>query len=163
MRAPDARQRSPRLACCGVLLSLAWISPAIAQPPAIPEPLAPWVGWVLDSHPDLACPLVDGQRFCAWPGRLALELEDDGGMFRLDVVALSLPLWVWRLLMLLWALWLASRLLRWLPWCWGRLNLGPLFAGPKGFASWRGRETVDDGATADPSSGDTSSTCRSRG
>jgi hypothetical protein len=29
---------------------------------------------------------------------------------------LTAPLWVYRALMLLWSLWLASRLLRWLPW-----------------------------------------------
>lgn len=95
MVVPDAREKSLRLACCGVLLVLACASPAAAQPPAIPEPLEPWVGWVLDAHPELECPLVDGQRLCAWPGRLMLELEDDGGTFRLDVVAdraLDLPL-----------------------------------------------------------------------
>lgn len=66
-----------------------------AQPPTIPEPLRPWVGWVLDQHPDLLCPQVDGQRLCAWPGRLALELDETGGSFRLDVFAdraLDLPL-----------------------------------------------------------------------
>jgi hypothetical protein len=46
---------------------------------------------------------------------------------------LYLPLWVWRVLMLLWSLWLASRLLAWLPWSWKRLTLGPLLAGPKTF------------------------------
>jgi hypothetical protein len=34
---------------------------------------------------------------------------------------LWLPLWVFRVLMLLWALWLSARLLRWLPWAWQRL------------------------------------------
>jgi hypothetical protein len=32
------------------------------------------------------------------------------------VSIVSLPLWVWRVLMLAWALWLASRCIRWLPW-----------------------------------------------
>jgi membrane protein YdbS with pleckstrin-like domain len=31
---------------------------------------------------------------------------------------LSLPLFVFRILMLLWALWLAYSLLKWLRWCW---------------------------------------------
>ncbi len=35
----------------------------------------------------------------------------------------SLPLWVYQLAMLLWALWLASSLLRWLPWCWQQLSV----------------------------------------
>jgi hypothetical protein len=30
----------------------------------------------------------------------------------------SLPLWIWRVLMLLWALWMASSLVRWLRWGW---------------------------------------------
>ena len=46
---------------------------------------------------------------------------------------LWLPLYVWRVLMLLWALWLASRLLRWLPWCWDRYAVGPLLVTPKSF------------------------------
>ena len=49
---------------------------------------------------------------------------------------LWLPLWVWRLLMLLWSLWLASRLLSWLPWCWQRFTLGPAFVSPSGFKRW---------------------------
>ncbi len=31
---------------------------------------------------------------------------------------LSIPMWGWRVAMLLWALWLAASLLRWLPWTW---------------------------------------------
>ncbi len=50
---------------------------------------------------------------------------------------LSLPLWVWRVLMLLWSLWLASRVLRWAPWVWERLTAGPLLASPKKFGEWR--------------------------
>jgi len=51
---------------------------------------------------------------------------------------LWLPLWVWRILMLAWSLWLAARLLRWLPWCWQRLTLGPLLAGRSSFRRWIG-------------------------
>lgn len=36
----------------------------------------------------------------------------------------SLPLWVYQIAMLSWALWLASSLLRWLPWCWQQLTAG---------------------------------------
>ncbi|MBM4341882.1 MAG: hypothetical protein FJ100_00695 [Deltaproteobacteria bacterium] len=42
----------------------------------------------------------------------------------------SLPLWVWRGLMLGWALWLVAALLRWLPWAWQALVSG------KGWMSW---------------------------
>ncbi len=36
------------------------------------------------------------------------------------VAVLSVPIWVYRLLMLLWALWLANALLGWLRWGWGQ-------------------------------------------
>ena len=82
------------------VLPLAWsflaAVPLPAQsPPAVPEPLRPWVPWVLAQHPDLPCPLVDGERLCAWPGRLALDLDDGGGTFTVEAVAdreLDLPL-----------------------------------------------------------------------
>ncbi len=35
---------------------------------------------------------------------------------------LSLPLWGYKLIMLAWSIWLASALLRWLPWMWQQLN-----------------------------------------
>lgn len=37
---------------------------------------------------------------------------------------LSLPLSVWRVAMLLWALWLVAALLRWLPWAWRAVSAG---------------------------------------
>jgi hypothetical protein len=40
---------------------------------------------------------------------------------------LSFPLWVWRVLMLAWSLWLAASLVRWLPWTWRALSSGGLF------------------------------------
>lgn len=39
------------------------------------------------------------------------------------VWAFSLPQWSYQLVMLLWALWLASAILRWLPWCWQQLTV----------------------------------------
>lgn len=55
---------------------------------AIPAPLAPWVPWVLEGGPDgqdrRACPIGvgDGERICAWPGRLELRLDRNGGTFQ---------------------------------------------------------------------------------
>lgn len=37
---------------------------------------------------------------------------------------LSLPLWVYRVVMLLWSLWLATRLVRWATWAWETLTAG---------------------------------------
>lgn len=42
----------------------------------------------------------------------------------------SLPLWVWRALMLLWSLWLALALMRWLPWAWRCFSAGGLWRAP---------------------------------
>ena len=41
-----------------------------------------------------------------------------------------LPLWCWRVAMLLWALWLSSRLLQWLRWGWDQLSHGGLWTLP---------------------------------
>jgi hypothetical protein len=65
---------------------------APAEPPiqgtmVVPEVLLPWIPWVLESGPEAqdqrACPIdpETGTRFCAWPGRLALDLHGDGGSF----------------------------------------------------------------------------------
>jgi len=78
-----------------VLLALLVPSFALAAP-AVPEPLQPWVDWVLDGHDDLACPVDGADRVCVWPGELALSLGADGGSFRYDVTvdrsgAVTLP------------------------------------------------------------------------
>jgi hypothetical protein len=43
---------------------------------------------------------------------------------------LSVPLWVYRVLMLLWALWLANALLSWLRWGWTQFSSGGLWRKP---------------------------------
>ncbi|MGY6215233.1 hypothetical protein ACW73L_08730 [Methylolobus aquaticus] len=51
---------------------------------AVPEPLKPWIPWVLRGHEDRICPFLFDQwdvRRCSWPGRLALELNAQGGRF----------------------------------------------------------------------------------
>jgi hypothetical protein len=40
---------------------------------------------------------------------------------------ISLPIMVWRVAMLLWALWLVARLLKWLPWGWGAFSQDGLY------------------------------------
>ncbi|MSP92993.1 MAG: hypothetical protein EXR79_14535 [Myxococcales bacterium] len=44
-----------------------------------------------------------------------------------EPTVVSLPLWVWRVAMLLWALWLVGALLRWLPWAWRAFGAGGLW------------------------------------
>jgi hypothetical protein len=45
--------------------------------------------------------------------------QDRGGPGVPEVTVVSVPIWVYRILMLAWALWLARRLLDWLRWGWG--------------------------------------------
>lgn len=44
-----------------------------------------------------------------------------------EAFVLSVPIFVYRLAMLAWALWLASSLVRWLPWAWGGFSSGGLW------------------------------------
>lgn len=64
-----------------LLLTSAHANPL--SPEQVPEPLKPWVGWVLDGHKDLACPYLynAAERQCAWPGKLDLQLTSTGGTF----------------------------------------------------------------------------------
>src|SRR5215468_8204468 len=83
-------------------LTLAWTSHAGAAPltrDKVPEPLRPWIDWVLRGHEEAACPFFAGaptadaggqqeeaapERRCLWPSRLDLELADHGGRFGQD-------------------------------------------------------------------------------
>ena len=50
----------------------------------VPEPLRPWVDWVLRGHEAEACPFLacaGRERECVWPGRLELALDGAGGRF----------------------------------------------------------------------------------
>jgi hypothetical protein len=49
----------------------------------VPEPLRPWIEWVLRGHERETCPFLhtSGERFCVWPGRLTLQLAEPGGRF----------------------------------------------------------------------------------
>lgn len=60
--------------------------PAVRSGLAIPEPLRPWVGWVLHGQEQVLCPTLhnndsDDARRCAWPARLQLVLNEKGGRF----------------------------------------------------------------------------------
>src|SRR2546422_1019418 len=49
-----------------------------------PEPLRPWIDWVLHGHETERCPFFQGdgeKRRCSWPSRLTLDLSDRGGRF----------------------------------------------------------------------------------
>ncbi|MCC6805994.1 MAG: hypothetical protein IT381_01110 [Deltaproteobacteria bacterium] len=74
-------------------------SVAHAQPmrqAEVPEPLKPWVPWVLFEHKDFGCPIVAGEERgegddssagCAWQSRLELELGQKRGTFSFRATA----------------------------------------------------------------------------
>src|SRR5258705_7523946 len=60
-------------------------SAAVAEPlprDQVPEPLRPWVDWVLRGHENETCPFFENagdRRQCAWPSRLGLDLDEKSG------------------------------------------------------------------------------------
>ena len=114
------------------VLALMCSAVAQAQSP-IPKELEGWQNWVQDGLAFRHCPFfanTDGgsesNRICAWPGRLTLELNQRGGRFTQTWESYSegrVPL-PGNLAMLLWALWRAFALVRWLPIAWKALGSG---------------------------------------
>ncbi|MGH8644163.1 MAG: hypothetical protein ACREX4_06785, partial [Gammaproteobacteria bacterium] len=55
-------------------------------PEQVPEPLRPWIEWVLYTEPQRRCPFLynaeEAQR-CAWPTRLQLNLREKEGDFEI--------------------------------------------------------------------------------
>ncbi|MGH7813303.1 MAG: hypothetical protein ACREQI_04790 [Candidatus Binataceae bacterium] len=77
-----------RLQVLIAILSLLIAAPAAHAEPLsrdqVPEPLRPWTDWVLRGHEDQLCPAVqnaDNDRFCLWPSRLTLTVNETGGRF----------------------------------------------------------------------------------
>ena len=65
-----------------LLLSSAGISGPITSA-QVPEPLQPWVDWVLHDEKKQKCPYQynSRNRACSWPSQLQLQLSDSGGTF----------------------------------------------------------------------------------
>src|SRR5690349_11658757 len=73
---------APHVAALGLAWLCGFAQAASAQAkPRVPEPLAPWVQWVLDGAPELGCPATEDGPLCEWPGQLRLELNARGGRF----------------------------------------------------------------------------------
>jgi hypothetical protein len=70
---------------------------------------------------------------------------------------ISFPMWVWRVLMLSWSLWLAASLVKWLPWAWkcfstnGIFEMNPTFSehGVFGVRKKKNAQSGDAPATSD--------------
>ncbi len=72
-----------RHALLAVALLSSLASAAGPRPESIPPALWEWAPWVLHDQKDALCPFLHGTETnaCAWPGRLALTLDDKGGRF----------------------------------------------------------------------------------
>ncbi|HUU40003.1 MAG TPA: hypothetical protein VMW42_03585, partial [Desulfatiglandales bacterium] len=75
--------RSSLLVC----FLLTFLQPCFAKnPPKIPDPLKPWVDWVLhDQEARMKCipRYNDPENLqCNWPTELKIDLNDKGGVFR---------------------------------------------------------------------------------
>ncbi len=75
---------------CSVLLHLL-ISPGTQArgltPEQVPEPLKPWIKWVLQDNTDLSCPFIYNsaeQKRCSWRTPLTLDLHPEKGSFAID-------------------------------------------------------------------------------
>jgi hypothetical protein len=82
-------ERGRRLALRLSILALfaVAISAAATAQVAIPPELHGWEAWVLHDHSTHRCPWLatgtpaDGERICAWPGNLELQVDANGGRF----------------------------------------------------------------------------------
>lgn len=74
-----------RFLCC--LFALLFTAAPLVRaelPQDLPEPLKPWVNWVLEDENSLQCPFAYQnfqQKYCSWPGALKLNLDERGGRF----------------------------------------------------------------------------------
>ena len=70
------------LLSCLFLSTVAQASPLMRD--QVPEPLKPWIDWVLQDHEKDFCPFLQGiesQKPCAWPSPLTLSLTEKAGNF----------------------------------------------------------------------------------
>ena len=69
-----------------ILLSSPLLADALAKD-KVPEPLQPWINWVLQYKQDRNCPFLYNsfaQNRCAWPSRINIDLYDKKGQFTID-------------------------------------------------------------------------------
>ncbi|MCD2449817.1 hypothetical protein GO003_005395 [Methylicorpusculum oleiharenae] len=66
-------------------LATGWAHAEPLKQDLVPEPLKPWVDWVLKDHPNLDCPFLYNnyeQKRCSWPSELSLSLTPKGANFK---------------------------------------------------------------------------------
>lgn len=62
--------------------SIAFAKPLTTE--QVPEPLKPWINWVLEDHPERNCPFIYNsyeQKRCSWPSETQLDLTPKKGRF----------------------------------------------------------------------------------
>ena len=95
-RADTPMQRTLVLVLLLILFCSGRSAAAPLAPAAVPEPLRPWVDWVLHDQPQRFCaPTPDNvqRRLCHWPARLELDADSEGARFEMEAVMLS-PGWL---------------------------------------------------------------------
>lgn len=75
--------RHLRLVLLFILFHLSAAFAAPLTPEKVPEPLKPWIDWVLQDAPERICPRAYSttEQYCAWPSTLDLNLNEQGGTF----------------------------------------------------------------------------------
>ncbi|MBF6647851.1 hypothetical protein [Methylobacter sp. BlB1] len=74
-----------------LLLITLFLSPAVPAKPLtleqVPEPLKPWVNWVLQHDQERICPFLYNsyeQKRCSWPTQLSLDITPEKGAFTIS-------------------------------------------------------------------------------
>lgn len=74
--------------CFIVFLGFSAVRAAPLTPENTPEPLKPWVDWVLHDSPERGCPFLYNnfdEKHCGWPTELTLDLGEQRGAFSMRV------------------------------------------------------------------------------
>ncbi len=75
------------LFCFSTLFFASFSQAKPLTPAQVPEPLKPWISWVVQDNPELACPFLYNsyeQKRCSWPTQLALDLTPAKGTFSIS-------------------------------------------------------------------------------
>lgn len=73
------------LLLCAFFSSLTQAKPLTRE--QVPEPLKPWISWVVQDNPELTCPFLYNsyeQKRCSWPTESSLALTPDEGEFSIS-------------------------------------------------------------------------------
>ena len=80
--------KKTKITCSVFYYLLFLLSFSLFAKDTIPEPLTPWVQWVLKGNEKLSCPFINNTKYsdkrnhiCAWPSTLALKVTDHSASF----------------------------------------------------------------------------------